>query len=133
MTKGNIAIVRALYAGFAVADVEGVLALVDPNARWEYIGRNADNPAFGVRIGHEGVRQFFRELSQNEHILEFSPQGFYGRKDKVFVVGYADYITKTTGVRASGDWAHILTLKGGKVVALKEFADTVFVAAANQV
>lgn len=132
MSQDNIGVVQGVYAKFGQGDVAGILAVVDDDVVWHFVGRAEDYPAFGLRRGHAGVQAFFAAIAEHEQITEFTPRDFYSDADKVFVLGHAAYRLKRTGKTASSDWAHIFTLRDGKVTGFQEFLDTAQIAAAHR-
>ena len=130
MKTDNVTFVESLYAAFQRADIATILAGLSPDVRWEMVGRPNDYVRFGPRNGVGGVQEFFKVLAENEDFTEFQPNEFYADGDKVFVLGRLALKFKKTDRKVTTDWAHIFTIRNGKVVEFKEFLDTAqFVAA----
>ena len=127
--EANIAVVQDVYAKFGQGDVPGILALLDPQVRWEYVGRPSDYPVLGPRQGLDGALAFFKAVGENEEITEFTVGEIHASGDKVFVLGHAAYVIKRTGAPAASDWVHVFTFQGGKVTGFKGFIDTAQLAA----
>jgi hypothetical protein len=132
MKTANVTFVESLYAAFQRADIATILAGLAPDVRWEMVGRPNDYARFGPRNGVGGVQEFFKILAENEDFTEFQPNEFYADGDKVFVLGRLALKFRKTDGRVTTDWAHIFTIKGGKVVEFKEFLDTAQFAAASK-
>jgi ketosteroid isomerase-like protein len=130
MSNANTAIIQDVYGKFGQGDLAGILAALDADVRWEFVGRRSDYPLFGVRTGLAGVQEFFQAMAENEDITEFAPREFHASADKVFVLGHAGYTLKKTGKTAATDWVHVFTLKDGKIASFQEFGDTAQIAAA---
>jgi uncharacterized protein len=127
--EANVQAVQELYAAFGRGDIETVLDGFAEDVEWVIPGP-ADIPFAGQRHGREQVAQFFRELEQAEEIQEFEPQEYIAQADKVVVLGHYRARIKSTGRTVEGDWAHVLTLKQGRVARFREFTDTATMAAA---
>ena len=57
---------------------------------------------------------------------------FIAQDDKVVVLGFYRWRVKATGRTYSAKWAHVLTLRDGKIVGFTEYTDTAAMAAAMQ-
>ena len=132
MKTANVTFVESLYAAFQRADIATIIAGLAPDVRWEMVGRPNDYVRFGPRSGVGGVQEFFKILAENEDFTEFQPNEFYADGDKVFVLGRLSLKFKKTDRKVATDWAHIFTIKDGKVAEFKEFLDTAQFAAASK-
>ena len=124
MTQDSIATVKQAYAKFGAGDVEGLLALVSDDIRWEVVGRPADYPTFGVRRGKAEVANFFATLAGHEEITAFEPREFLADGDRVAVFGRAASTLRASGRKTDTEWAHAFTLSGGLITGFREFFDT---------
>ena len=97
---------------------------MSPDVDWQSVGRKTDYPAFGPRKGAAAVQEFFKLVSDNEDFSEFSPREFYAADDRVFVLGTYTLKMKKTGKPVACEWAHIFTLRDGKVTRWREHTDT---------
>src|SRR5262249_45370158 len=132
MKSANVTFVESLYAAFQRGDIAAIIAGLSPDVQWEMVGRPNDYARFGPRKGVAAVQTFFQILAENEDFTEFQPKEIYADGDKVFVFGRLALTFKKTDRKVATDWAHIFTIKGGKVAEFKEFLDTAqFVAASK--
>lgn len=118
----NLEVVRNAYAAFGRADVDGLLALLDPQVVWRTPGP-ADLPTAGLRHGVAAVREFFGLLLTTFDIQDFHPTNFLAQGDKVVVLG-----TSREGPRGSGRlvdfrWVHVFSLRNGRIAEFEEPAD----------
>jgi ketosteroid isomerase-like protein len=118
----NVDVVRQVYGAFGRGDLEGILALLDPQVAWRTPGP-PDLPTAGMRHGVGAVRDFFGVLLNTLDITNFEPKDFLAQDDKVVVLG-----TSREGVKATGNvfdfrWVHVFTLRDGRIVAFEEPAD----------
>ena len=118
MSNANVAIVQNLYAAFGKGDMPALLAGMAADIDWHSGGRAEDYPGFGPRKGHAEVQEFFKIIADNNEFAHFTPREFYAAEDKVFVLGDYALTLKKTGKKFASDWAHIFTIRDGKVDAL---------------
>lgn len=124
MDNANTKLVQSLYAAFGRGDIATIIAALAPDVAWESVGRPSDFPALGARKGQAAVQEFFKIVGDQLSFTEFSPKEFYAVDDKVFALGHYAMTVKATGRVNASDWAHIFTIRNGKVTAFREFGDT---------
>jgi uncharacterized protein len=118
----NLEVVRNAYAAFGRADLDGILALLDPQVSWRTPGP-PDLPTAGLRRGLAGVREFFGLLSNTFDIQDFRPAEFLAQGDKVVVLGTSREGPKGTGRLVDFRWVHVYRLQHGRIVEFEEPAD----------
>jgi ketosteroid isomerase-like protein len=118
----NLEVVQTMYAAFGRADLDAILALLDPDVSWRTPGP-PDLPTAGVRRGVAAVREFFGILTSTLDIEDFRPSDFLAQGDTVVVLGTSREGPKGAGRVVDFRWVHVFTLRGGKVVAFEEPAD----------
>ena len=119
----NIEIVRRGYEAFGHGDMNTLLGLFDEQVEWISPGP-ADLPTAGRRTGRQQIAEFFSVLNDTFEIQRFEPREFIAQGDRVVVTGVDTSRVKATGKVIEGEWAHIFTLKDGKVVRIQEYVDT---------
>jgi hypothetical protein len=124
MTASNIALVRSLYAAFERGDFATIVRAIAPDASWEIVGRVKDYPLFGARKGPTAVRDFFNEIGQNQEAVSFKAHNFHAAGNTVLVLGHYTWMLRQTGKPVDTEWAHVFTVKDGKIAAFREFTDT---------
>lgn len=129
--QNNIEIVRAAYQNFKSGDINTLLGQMSDDVNWDFL--DIENVPFaGKRSGIESVAQFFSILGDSQEALEFNPQEFIPQGEKVVVLGNFRWRVKSTGNEYGGDWAHVFTLRDGKIVKFKEYMDTAAASRAYQ-
>ena len=118
----NLDAVRSIYAAFGRGDLEGIVALLDPEVSWRTPGA-PDLPTAGLRQGIPAVREFFGVLLSTFDIADFQPNDFLSGGDKVVVLGTSREGPKGGGRLVDFRWVHVFTFRNGKVVAFEEPAD----------
>jgi uncharacterized protein len=130
MSNANVTLVQRLYDAFGKGDVATILNGLTPDVDWHSGGRVSDYPAFGPRKGQKEVQEFFKIVADNNDFAHFSPREFCAVDDKVFVLGDYAITMKKTGKKMASDWAHVFTIRNGKVAKFREFLDTALAAEA---
>jgi ketosteroid isomerase-like protein len=116
-------LVMQAYQFYKAHDIKGILSLADENIEW--IGPDSDFlPFAGQFHGKDQVAHFFSMLEQAQDVIEFEPQNFIAEGDKVAVTGTARWAVKTTGLTYDSPWAHIFTLRDGKIARFEQHTHT---------
>lgn len=118
----NVSLVQQAYAAFGRGDLDGLIALLDPQVSWLTPGP-PDLPTAGMRRGAAAVRDFFGILLNTFEITKFEPSDFLAQGDKVVVLGTSLERVKATGRSVDFRWVHVFTVRNGRIVAFEEPAD----------
>jgi ketosteroid isomerase-like protein len=124
MSNGNVTLIQELYAAFGKGDMPALMSSMSADVAWHSGGRASDYPGFGPRKGHKEVKEFFKIIAENNDFVHFTPREFYAADDKVFVLGDYEMRLRKSGKKFASDWAHIFTIRNGKVTGFREFLDT---------
>ena len=119
----NVEVVRRGYDAFGRGDINRLLALFDEQIEWVTPGP-AELATSGRRVGRQAVAEFFTTVNDMFEIQRFEPKAFIAQGERVVVLGEETSRVKTTGKVLDAHWAHVFTLRNGKVVALHEYMDT---------
>jgi len=122
--QDNTQIVKEAYAAFKRGDIPSILNMLSDDVNWFLPGPTDIVPVAGMRRGRAEVGQFFSTLDETQEAKQFEPQEFIAQGDKVVVLGQYTWRVKATGREFSSDWAHVFTVRDGKVVGFKEYYDT---------
>ena len=120
----NIDIVRDLYSAFQRGDIDTVMAGMSPDIDWRSVGDPEHWPGFGERQGREAARGYFDVLAEELDFRDFQVHEIDACGDKVIAEGVSKVAFKQGGLPVDAEWAHIYTLKDGKIVRFREFMDT---------
>jgi len=126
----NIQIVQDLYAALADCNLSAILALLADDVEWHFTGDPAVIPFAGHCQGRATVVDFFATLAATVQVLAFGPHEVIGCDDHVVTIGQAQVRVKATSRIYETDWTHLVTVRHGKIVRLREFSDTACIAAA---
>lgn len=122
--QDNTQIVKDAYASFKRGDIESILTALTEDVTWTLPGPTDIIPFAGERRGRDEVGQFFSALAENQEPLEFEPQQFVAQGDKVVALGQYRWRIKSTGRETASDWAHVFTVRDGKIAGFQEYYDT---------
>jgi uncharacterized protein len=113
MSRTNVELVRAIYDRFRAGDVDGALALHDPEIE---VHDRPETPDPQVYRGHEGVLRSLRTSRSAFAGLEMVPEELIDAGDRVVVVFRFLGTGRESGVPVDERLAHVWTIRGGKAV-----------------
>jgi ketosteroid isomerase-like protein len=116
-------IVNQAYDAFNRKDFDGLAAICAPDCSWNVAGP-ADIPWAGHYEGPEQVKDYARRLTGCVHFQSFAPQNFVEAGETVVVCGAEKAVVADTGKDYVNLFAHVFTLKDGKIAAFQEYGDT---------
>jgi len=121
-TVSNVATIKGLYDAFARGDVPAVLGMMDANISWT----DAEGfPYGGTYHGPDAVLQgVFIPLGNEWDGFSVVPEEFIDGGDKIVAIGAYSGKYKATGKSFKAPFAHVWTLKDGKVVVFHQHTDT---------
>jgi ketosteroid isomerase-like protein len=123
MSQDNLDVIRRGYDAFGRGDINTLLTLFDEQIVWVAPGP-PELRTSGRRVGPQAVAEFFAAVNDLFEIQRFDPQEFIAQGDRVVVLGHESARVRATGKVLESDWAHVFTLRNGKVTAFQEYFDT---------
>jgi ketosteroid isomerase-like protein len=119
-SQGQVAIVRRIYELIAADELEGVLALMDPDFVWEWSPTMPDTGVFRGREAVLAADERWRESWEEFDIelLELREQG----NDVVARVRYTA-TGRGSGVSMNEGRTHVWTLRDGRAIRWRMFSD----------
>ncbi|HEY7453485.1 MAG TPA: nuclear transport factor 2 family protein [Thermoleophilaceae bacterium] len=118
MIATDIEVVKATFAAFAARDLNAVLALADPEVEFTAMTGGHAGRADPYR-GHEGLRQYFRDVAAVWEELVLTPREFRASGDLILVTGRVSARSRSRTVTGSTGW--IWRVRGGKVVYVRVY------------
>jgi ketosteroid isomerase-like protein len=131
MSEQNKAIVQQAYNNFKTGDIEGLLNLMSDDVSWT-LPEMQGVPFAGKRTGRDQVAEFFGTLGLTQDSLRFEPRELIAEGDKVISLGSYDWRVKSNSREFGGDFAHVFTVRDGKIADFHEYMDTAACIAAHQ-
>ena len=119
----NTDVVRQVYEAFDCGDIPAMLGMLADDVEFTLPGPPVI-PWAGTRHGRDGVAEFFSLLGENLEFKQFEPREFVSQGDTVVVVGYERSLVKPTGHTFEQEWAHVFTLRDGKIAKARFIEDT---------
>lgn len=121
----NIDIIKRLYAGFASADLPGVLAGMSPDIEWtEAEGYPYAGTFHGPQAVVDGV---FIKLATEWSDYRAVPDRYVSEGDEVIALGHYSGTFKATSKSFRAPFVHAWTVRDGKIVRFVQYVDTVLV------
>jgi uncharacterized protein len=128
--QNNTRLVQKAYQNIQEGDLPSFLNLLNPDVTWRLpVMENV--PFAGTWQGQQGVEKFFRTVLEVQDMVKFEPQQYIAQGDKVVVLGHFLMRIKSTGREFGSDWAHVWTVRDGKVTGFYEYVDTATVSKAH--
>ncbi len=121
--RTNVEVVQESYEAVGRGDIPALLALLTEDVEWTFQGPSSI-PFAGTRRGREGVAEFFSLVGENLKFQEFEPRKFVAQGETVVVLGFERSLVKPTGRTFEQEWAHVYTLRDGKIAKFRAIEDT---------
>jgi ketosteroid isomerase-like protein len=121
--QDNVEVVKRAYENFKTGDIGALLGQMAEDVDWR-LPEIEGAPFAGARKGRGQVSEFFKSLADSQDSLSFEPREFVAQGDKVVALGVYNWRVKATGREYGGDWAHVFTVRDGKVVGFHEYMDS---------
>jgi ketosteroid isomerase-like protein len=115
----DIEVVKATFAAFAARDLQAVLALSDPEIEFTAVTGEHAGRTHPYR-GHDGMRQYFRDVASVWEELRLTPREFREAGDMILVTGRVSARSRSRSVSGSTGW--IWRVRDGKVVYVRVYA-----------
>jgi ketosteroid isomerase-like protein len=104
-------------------DLKPLLSLYSDDVEW-HVPAMENVPFAGPRRGIAAVQDFFAAVTADLDVLQFEPREYVAQGDKVVALGRYSWRVKATGREFSSDFAHVCTIRDGKIVRFHEYMDT---------
>ena len=125
----NRQLVEQAYANFKAGDIPTLLQSMSEDIAWQ-LPEVENVPFSGKRQGRAAVGEFFSALASLQDARSFEPREFIAQGDKVVVLGHYVWEVKANRRTYESDFAHVFTVRGGRIVAFQEYTDSAAVAKA---
>lgn len=129
--RENTELVQHAYANFQRGDIPAVLDSLSEDVEW-VLTEVEGVPVARSWHGRDEAGQFFQTLGDTQEARQFEPREFVAQGDKVVALGHYIWHVKSTGREWESDFAHVFTLRDGKVSRFQEYTDSAALADAFQ-
>ncbi|QUR67692.1 nuclear transport factor 2 family protein [Mycobacterium spongiae] len=123
----NIDATRAIYTAVPAGDLDAALEHLDPDVRITYYGTE-QIPYAGDYRGIEAAISFFTKVGQSIRIVEIQPWKYIANGDDLATWGHQRFRRLATGDEWESEFAHIITLRDGRWLHFRDFANTALAA-----
>lgn len=126
--KSPIDLIQSLYGAFARGDMDGIIAVLDPQVSW----READGyPYAGTYIGPEAVKAgVFLKIGSEWSNYTTVPKEYVTEGETVVAIGTYRGTFKATGKTFTAPFVHVWRVRNGRIVYFDQHTDTALVQAA---
>lgn len=119
----NIAATEAIYRAVPAGDLDTVLAHLDSDVRITYYGTEKI-PYAGDYQGIEEAVTFLAKVGEAIEITEMQPWKFIAQGDDLATWGRQRFRRRGTGREWESEFAHIITLRDGRWLHFRDFANS---------
>jgi len=123
VSERNIATTQAIYEAVPKGDAETVFANVDPEIHIIYYG-DESIPYAGEYKGVDGLVDFLTRVGGAVTVEQMEPKLFIADGDNLAVWGHQWFKANESGRSFDTDFAHIITLRDGKWLFFRDFANS---------
>jgi hypothetical protein len=121
--SANVHTITKWYEAANASDRAAMAALCSADVKWEI---TPGFPHSGTFVGVESIfTTFFDLLMRDFDKWEAAPETLLDAGVDVIGLGHYYVRAKTTGKNATAAFAHVWTVKDGKITRLRQYADTV--------
>jgi ketosteroid isomerase-like protein len=121
VAQDDIELIRRLYDSFNERGIDAVFDWLDPAIVWVNPSNSIDHQVFH---GHEGVAKWFHELLEPQfESAKFYPEDFVELGGQIVVRLRACVRTRGSEHELEAPFAHLVTVRDGKVTSMRMFSD----------
>ena len=120
MSQENLEVVRRAFATFNARAVDDLVGLSDPDSEWLPFRAQLEGMVYR---GHEGIRQWVRDMDDDWEAFRIDPVEFHNRDDRIVVIGHVQALGRTSGVDVDSEAGFLFELRGGRIVRVVSYSD----------
>lgn len=128
MSDDSLSTAKRLYASFARGDLAAVLDSLDPDVEW--VTPTTLPWSRGAYRGREGVAAYLGSFNEALADGRVEPEEFLAAGDQIVALGHERATVRATGRAFEAPFAHVLTVRDGRVAGLRGHVDTATIQAA---
>ncbi len=123
MSKENIEVFKRTVDAINRRDVESVLPELDPDVEWHSAILMGLGGKRTVYRGHEGIREFLRDLSETLSDLQAEYSEVRDLGDRIVGIGHIRTRGTASGAETESPIGSVVDLKNGKGIRVRTFLD----------
>jgi ketosteroid isomerase-like protein len=121
MSQGSVELAGQVMDALGRRDLSRVIALTDPGVEWHsFFAELGDE---GVYRGHDGTRQYMRDLNDAWEIVRADIDDGLGVGDVAVLIGRIHYRGKSSGIETETPAGWMLKFRHGRVICFRAFRD----------
>ena len=121
MSNENAELIRRAYQAYASGDLDGMLALVDPDLEWTYLDPALERPSPQVCHGRQELEQVLRHWA--EHGLRAELEEVTSAGELVMVGVRTPRVDAHHGGRGDDRAYSVFTVREERIIALRDCRD----------
>jgi ketosteroid isomerase-like protein len=121
MSRENVELAVQVMDALGRRDISRVIALADPEVEWHsFFAELGDE---GVYLGHEGTREYMRDLTEAWEIVRADIDDTLGVGDVAVLIGRIHYRGSYSGIETETAAGWMLKFRHGRVVCFRAFRE----------
>jgi ketosteroid isomerase-like protein len=120
MSRENLDVVRRSFATFNAREVDALIGLSDPESEWLPFRAQLEGMVYR---GHEGIRQFVRDIDDDWEAYRIDPIEFHDRGDRIVAIGHIQAQGRTSGVDVDSQAGFLFELRAGRIWRVVSYSD----------
>jgi len=121
MSKENLELAHQVMDALSRRDLSGLIALADPEIEWHSFF--AELGGGGVYRGHDGTRQYMRDLNDAWEIVRADVDDGIAVGNVAVLVGRIHYCGRGSGVEGESPAGWMLKFREGRAVCFRAFRE----------
>jgi ketosteroid isomerase-like protein len=123
MPEENFEVIRRAAGAFNRGDIDAVLEELDPEIEWHPLLQVLFGGEATVYRGHEGAREFQRDLDEAFTELRAEPSEFRDLGEGVIAIGHLRGRGRESGATTETTIVWLVNFKNGRAVRVREYLD----------
>jgi ketosteroid isomerase-like protein len=119
MSQENVEIVRRSFVAFNARDVDGLVSLSAEDCEWLPLRAQLEGIVYR---GHEGVRQFVRDMDEDWEAFRIDPLEFHEHGERVVAIGHVGALGRS-GVEIDSVAGFVFELHQGRIRHINSHSD----------
>jgi ketosteroid isomerase-like protein len=123
VSQENVEVVRRAFTTFNARAVDDLVDLSDPDSEWLPFRAQLEGMVYR---GHDGIRQFVRDMDDDWEAFRIDPIEFHDRDDRIVVIGHVRALGRTSGVDVDSEAGFLFELRAGRIARVVSYSDPAF-------
>jgi ketosteroid isomerase-like protein len=120
MSHENVDVVRRSFGAFNAREVDELVGLSTPDCEWLPFRAQLEGIVYR---GHEGVRQFVRDMDNDWEAFQIDPLEFHHRGEHVAVIGQVSALGAGSSVNIESIAGFVFELRQARISRVTSYSD----------